>query len=864
MRRPGLWLLFVLAACGGRKVHSPAAHGTVDVEPLSGADSGLPPRLVPARSHILGTIARRAIGPFTARSTNGGLVAWIVASEHGGSQDLVVVPMGLDGAPLAEDRVVASVPQEATSLVVRASGGPRGGWIVAWTALLDRGEALSVIGLAPDGVSRWKPVDIQRTSDHVRWADVIGGPHGATCIWAEETPSGEANILAAPLDTDGRPKGMPVRVARGAHGWSVAADGDGVAMALVSAGADDKTATGTLSWATLDADGRPRGPAVPVGTRPTVNGDVEVVTTPNGWLLAWTDRTGEDPQIMLAAVDAAGKVSGPHRALDAVGGTVLAGITSGPAGVALAWQEPRGRSREIRPLHLALVATDDLEAQPGTAMEVASSATPELASTEHGFALLAQAHGCADREPGSACEGPIVPTFLRLDARLEPSQAEPLLIGDNRGAAALGWGLRCAGDRCVALAATQDTPTPLYSIDLGPRTSPFEAPMTVAPPKEAPRVTAVVTLAAGQPFTDVASARIGDATLVVTSTTAADPGRGHDVRRGHGAAVTVRTINERGEALAPVSVLTTRALAAGGVAIAAGGKPEDGAVVGWVTRDAGDPQVHLTHVDRRGRRTNEVQLTTDKGDASDVTVAWAGDGWLVAWVDGRDGNGEVYATKVDRDLNRTAREERVTKAAGDASDVSLAVHGDSAWLAWSDPRESPREGLGDIYVTTLHTRDARRAGEEVRVLATAAHSRSPDLGVLGDGAVVAWIEDAPTGLDGPASAMMANLDASGHVVGKPRPLPAAARGRPTAITLGPAADGLRVALIRSDRDEVTIDAATIAADGSTGKTWPLLDLDAPPSFDVALALSGDAVLFDDVGASPTDHRVRRATVSWGR
>jgi hypothetical protein len=869
VKRRGLWLLVALAACGGGKARAPStAHGpTVEVKALSsaGAEPALPPRLVPARSHILGTIARRAIGPFTARSANGGLVAWIVASEHGGSQDLVVVPTGLDGAPLAEERVAASVPQEATSLIVRASGGARGGWIVAWTALLDRGEALSLIGLAPDGVPRWKPVDIQRTSDHIRWADVIGGPHGATCIWAEEPPAGDANVLAAPLDTDGRPKGMPVRVARGIRGWNVTADGDGVGIALVTPGADDRTGTGSLSWARLDPDGRPRGPAVPIGTRPTVNGDVEIVTTSSGWLLAWTDRTGEDPQILLATVDAAGKVRGPRRALDAVGGTVLAGLTSGPAGVALAWQEPRGRARETRALHLALVGTDeDLAAQPGTAVEVASSATPELAATEHGFALLALAHGCTDREPGSACDGPIVPTFLRVDARLEPTQAEPLLVGDSRGAAALGWGLRCAGDRCVALAATQDTPTSLYSVDLGPRTSPFDAPMAVAPAREAPRVTAVVTIAAGQPFTDVASTRVGDATLVVTSTTAVDPGRGHDVKRGHGASVTVRTIGDGGEALAAVSVLTTRALPVGGVAIAAGGKPEDGAVVGWVTRDGGDPQVHLTHVDRRGKRTNEVQLTTDRGDASDVALAWAGDGWLVAWVDTRDGNGEVYATKVDRDLNRIAREERITKAPGDASDVSLAVRGDAAWLAWSDPRESPREGLGDIYVTTLRTRDARQAGDEVRVLATAAHSRSPDLGLLGDGAVVAWIEDAPTGLDGPASAMVANLDASGHVVGRPRALAGAARGRPTAIALGGTADGLRVAVIRSDRDDVTIDAATIAADGTPGRTWPLLDLDAPPSFDVALALSGDAILFDDVGATPTDHRVRRAAVSWSR
>ena len=56
--------------------------------------------------------------------------------------------------------------------------------------------------------------------------------------------------------------------------------------------------------------------------------------------------------------------------------------------------------------------------------------------------------------------------------------------------------------------------------------------------------------------------------------------------------------------------------------------------------------------------------------------------------------------------------------------------------------------------------------------------------------------------------------------------------------------------------------------------WPLVDLDAPGSFDVALALAGDALVFDDVGvtapggtavASGTGaHRVRRAAVEWHR
>jgi hypothetical protein len=311
-------------------------------------------------------------------------------------------------------------------------------------------------------------------------------------------------------------------------------------------------------------------------------------------------------------------------------------------------------------------------------------------------------------------------------------------------------------------------------------------------------------------------------------------------------------------------MLTSRAHPVGGVAIAAGGKPDDGAIVAWVARDGGDAHVHLSHVDRAGRRTNEVQLTTTGGGASDVAAAWAGDGWLVAWVDGRDGNGEVYATKVDRDLRRTAREERVTRAPGDAGDIALAVRGDVAWLAWSDPRESPRDGVSDIYMTTLRTRDAKQAGDEVRVLATAAHSRSPEIAPAGDGAVVAWIEDAPAGLDAPGAAMVARVDGHAHVLGTPERLPTAARGRPTAVALVAAGDGVRAVLARTDRDEVAIDAISIRPDGAAERAWQLLDADAPASFDVAMALTNDALYFDDIGSAPGDHRVKRAALSWGR
>jgi hypothetical protein len=862
--------MLALLGCGGAKNRQPATPG-IDAQPAAPARSALVAKRVveagkaPAPAHRIATIAKNALGPFFTRSGDAGLAAWMVAADRGG-QEVVVVPLAADGAPVAEPHVVASVPQGANALVVRPNGEVHGGWLLVWSSLLDRGESLSVLGLAPDGTARGNPVDIARTSDHVKWCNAIPNAHGFVVVWAEETNSGDANILADALGADGHPLAMPVRVARGVDRWQAVPVDDGVGLALVTTDPhDEHGSAGRASWLRLDAQGHPRGDASAIGTRATVNGDIDVVSLPDAQLLAWTDRTGEDAQIMLARIDAAGRVTGPVPAMDSVGGSALVGLAAGPAGAALAWEEPTARLHPLHALHLATVSMDRLAAQPVTSVETATGTPPEFTSTIGGFALLASAHGCEAGASSGSCAGPIVPTFVRFDARLASLQAEPVVLGEGPAATALGWGLQCAGERCLALAATGETPTPVFAVDLAPRSSPFPTPISPPPPPDALRVTSLETIASGQSYEEIAAGRLGDATMVATL--ASPEGASDDRRHVHGAVLTVRTLDDDGRQRGPTATLTSRGVSIGGVALAPGAAPQDGVAVAWVAaRDETDRQVHLARLDRAGRRTKEVELTArEKADVSSVALAWTGDGWLVAWVDGRDGNGEVYATKVDRELTRVAREERITNAPGDAGDVTLAARDGVAWLAWSDPRESPREGLADIFATTLGVRDAKRASDEVRVLASAPHSRSPQLAAAGDGAVLAWIEDAATGLEGPAAAMVATLDRRGRVTRAPAILPLAADGRPTALALAPSSDGVHAVVVRSGADAVTLDAAVLGPDGLlASKPWPLLDVEATASFDVDVALAGNALLFDDVGGAPGDHHVRRAAIAWRR
>jgi hypothetical protein len=250
-----------------------------------------------------------------------------------------------------------------------------------------------------------------------------------------------------------------------------------------------------------------------------------------------------------------------------------------------------------------------------------------------------------------------------------------------------------------------------------------------------------------------------------------------------------------------------------------------------------------------------------------VAIAWVGDGWIIAWVDGRDGNGEVYATKVDRDLRRVAKDIRITRAPGDASDVAILARPDAVWLAWADPRESPADGFADIYVAALRPSDAAKTNPEARVLATAAHSRSPALAAAADQVAIAWIEEAPMGADSATAqaygAMMAWLDPHGRPLRDAGRLATAGEGFATAVTMDGSPSGVHVVLARSARESIELDAIEITRD-PVQKPFPLLGLDGPPSLDVSFTLLGDALYFNDEGQDPGERRARRARVAWRR
>ena len=887
MKRPlRLGALLALAACGG---HKPPLPSNLGVAALA-APTPLPSSALPQSrdSSPSGLEAQRlfavpdgSIGPFLARRGDLVLGAYIGTSSEG-ARRVVSLPLSSAGTLRGDPKVIAPIATDATMLVVRPTGGAKPGFVAAWTSLTDRGEALSVVGVGDDGKARVEPTELARTTDDIVWVELVPTPRGALAVWAEQTHTGDVNILAAALGTDGAMRGVPSRVARGVRGWQVTPLGDGAALSLVAASTATPTAKGdkggargsVVSWQRLDADAHPVGGAVVVAPAAHVSGDVDAVRVGDQTLLAWTDASRPDPQPVLATVDAEGHAHGPTRAIEGGAGGTLVGLASGAAGAVLAWEEPFRRGRSSKRINLAKVdlASRTVDARAEAPLDLEGRGAPEIAGLANGFALLAPARVCLRGE--SCADASALPTVVRFDAKLAVAQVEPLRIGLHRDGVSAGWGLTCdSGTSCLALAVglpAEGAAPEVMAVHVRARETSFRPPLVAPPPSGAPVVDALDTIAAGEPFADLATARLGGGTVVAMLASAND----ESAKRDDTAVISTRVFDPNGAAMGE-GVVTRRALAAGGVAVATTDRPDDGAAIAWVARDSGDPQVHLARVDRHGKLLHDVALTAVRGDASDVAVAWTGEQWAVAWVDTRDGNGEVYATTVGRDGRGVGRGQRITNAPGDASDVALFAQPDGVgadgrgalWVAWADPRESPQEGFADIYVAPLRSRDASRASDEVRVLATAAHSRSPSLAALGKDVAVAWIEEAPMGADPSRArqygALLAWLGPTGHPKAEPVRLPVAGDGYPTAITLDGEPQGLHALLARAGSDLVVLDGVEVTREND-GTPFALVTLDGPATLDVALGAADGALFFNDESSDGEARRVRRATVRWRR
>jgi len=829
-------------ACGGKTGGGPvsAKKSVVTAPPLdAGVDAA-----TSLRSVRVVALTERAVGPFLAWNGDGGMVAWVGGKT--GARVVVVSPIDASGAPHGSSRVIANVPTDASSLVLRRAttdGKPR--YLLAWTTLSDNGESVVTATVDAEGAPLAQASTVAQTTDDVVWTELIPTDGGAVCVWAAQTSAGAANLLAIALDPMGRPRGVAGPIARGVVGWQAVRARGGVGVAMVRGShAKGPRPVGSLAWLRLDAQARQVGESLTIVADDAVGGDFDVARVPaaegDAFVFAWTDRRGQDPEVTVAALDAHDKLTGPTTIDAHRGGHALVGISANDSGVIVSWEDARKRELSQRRVSSARLKPSELGAiEPGAVIELRSSGAPEVRPTGDGFAWLATVRACKDEPCKSA---PARSSFLRMNARLDVSEVQ--ILDESIGAAA-AWSLDCAGDRCAALVATGGTETRVSFVDLSPQQSRGVAPL--APSPKSP-LRSLSTLASGGAISDVAQVTLGDARLVGSM-------RHDETAKTEEETLTLTAA--QGDVWSKPIVLSTHALPAGGVAMA---EAKDGAAVAWISQDGSEAQVHVAKVDAKGKRVKDTRLTVTPGTKGDVAIARVADGFIVAWVDARDHNGEVYATFVGTDFERAGRDERITNAAGDATDLVLVTFADHVIAAWADARESASDGFADIYAAALDGKTGKALDTNGRVLATAAHSRSPSLVAMPNGVGLAWIEEAPANA-GPSDAygaMIATLDGNAKVVGDPKRLHIAVNGLETRVSLDPTATGVRGVIAESTPDELVL--WVFRGSGADVKTARVVSLDGPPSLDVPLALARGDLYFGDDGPDASDARLRRATI----
>jgi hypothetical protein len=323
-------------------------------------------------------------------------------------------------------------------------------------------------------------------------------------------------------------------------------------------------------------------------------------------------------------------------------------------------------------------------------------------------------------------------------------------------------------------------------------------------------------------------------------------------------------LKQDGSAFAPPTPLSIRAHSLGGISLspavgaASSGVPEQ--LAAWTGLDLGQPQVFLTLVGPDGARRSQRMLTRKSGDASDVATAAIQNGWLVVWVDERDKDPELYASRVDDKLARIGNEQRLTKAPGPATQVTLAPLGDAAIVAWADARDPQQPGEADIYVARIATRDATPLGGERSVLPTRGHSFAPALEPFDGGLLLAWLERGTPDVEGSAAVVVEVLDAAGAAKGEPRRFPLE-RGEPGALAVDCTADACHFVVSVRMGAEAALFAGAFSPRGASLPLKKLAALGSRTAAGVPLGLDGNALVYADADAEGR-WKFRRALIDW--
>jgi len=725
------------------------------------------------------------VGPYVGRDGDVSLAAWAEAGTSG--RNLFAAAIDAKGVPATPSRIGNLAPELDLVLVrgfgaasAKAAGQPR--FAVVTTRRTEQKTSIDVTALSASAKAVWGPTSLAERTARVLWVGFVVASEQPLLLWAEQPsgakPGDAASVYGVPVTTDGQ-AASPVVIVGKACVWQAAAVAGRAALASVKPGPNG-CATGSVTLDLLGPNAKSEK-SVELGGRAAL--DLDLVASPDAFVLAWSDREQLEPRAVTAVVDVKGAVrASAASAVAAFGEQGVIALTPGPSPSTpafLVWENLAERPEGARFFEISALDASGRAAgaQSRLLYGRADGGAPELAPFGNGLAALTLAPACSGDDAGmeDSCDGSPVPTFVAFDGALKVQASEPLMLDALGGHAAdLGWGLTCQASGCFALAAPSRSPAALFTVPLPVRASPYRAAAEerALPPK--PRVsTSDVLLRAETPLFQLAVAGLNGRSLVgyVTDFDPTTPwqklkkptedGRFEPLRARIG--LRPFAADAAHAALGDEQVLSLRAHSLGGLSLLADPAAGKDALALWTGLDKGEPQVFLTSVGLDGKRGQQRMLTRKSGDTADVAGLLVDGGYLVAWVDERSGDAEVYAIRVGKALEKASPEQRITTADGAASQLTLTRVAGKPYAVWADARAAEEPGWADIYGAFLRPADAAREGGEHRLSNTRPHSFSPQTSQLGTTPIVAWLEEGVD--DAPASVRLASLSPTGEVSG---------------------------------------------------------------------------------------------------
>lgn len=850
------------SACGPK----PEAGAPVEAAPRARPTRpALPPNERDAAATLIARLAPGTFGPRRSVHPQGHLVVWATPrGEQAGWYSLV---MPTDRSPREATRF-AEVGEGLRSIHSAPLGRERS--LVTAVRRVGHRELIEGYELDARGHLVQGPQVLVETQADILWVETRPTPSGALVFWAEATQNA-AEISVATWE-GGKASSSPQVLVRNASAWQLAQLGDSWFIASLEGPETGRLIRVRRYSGQLELQGQP------LTLAQGVQGgfDLDMVATSDQVVVIWGEQQKWETRLRSAVLSPTAEVRQPARYLTLPRGeqslVQLAGHPELPEAWVV-WEEPAHRTETGRVLYLAQTRRDREPLSPDAQffMQEEDPLLPLVKWTPEGLTVVTTATRCpAGRDCSQAPVGRLFATLPPDDSAVQVGAIELPL--QTRQPARMVWDLSCPQGACSVLAARGESHAATFAVRLQAQPE-LLSPLSRQRELPFPRVKTQEIL---EPVPDLVAlpgwkhggrtwlswlSYFDDNLPYETPDRPAPDGRKAPVR----ALLATREVvadPEQGAQVKQEQVISYRARSWGGLSFAPSPQGKGGGLLAWAALDQNQPQLFLTSLDNQGKKQRQKMLTRTPGEITEIAALPLKQGYVVAWVDGRDADAEIYAARVNENLEIVGKEQKLTEGAIEPTGLSLVRLQNRILLTWADTRGSSRPGYSDLHWLSLDADSLESAHPLRRLLATEAHSHSPQTVPLNEiygTALLGWLEAEQDGAGrGTSQLLLAEVDGAGRLIAPPTEIPLPDQVR--SFTM--ACEGERCQVIATlDRGERGELWGLIWQTREEPRVAPLVVLEGPSSQVVAPRLLGDELYYVDQSRSGQNY-LRRLSLEF--